>query len=399
MKIKIKKSLFANILVVLLLYLLSMNFFAKHFYIVLITAICLIWMNRGKIPISWSTIALFALSCCLVMADIIQGDSVWVALKDMAFPLSGMIGALSIDRLAKKQIKSEDVLARILFVMALGFCTHVLLNIILNYVQMDITIGRNTRDIWSQAVFSATGQASLFIMPISVGIASFFSDTTVKNKVMASIFCVLALVYNLQLACRTPFVLAVIIAMIAIVCMAKSRDVKTDNKVRIAGFIMFLIICAIILYEFNIWGIRSNIEASNLFIRLLSSGEGVLQDQRLDLKIHYVKEIWKYPFGGSNIMTEYGYAHDLIFDTWDKAGIVAAFCAVAYIIGSVSRLQKILRNKTVGFFCKQLVLCLYCAFYLEFLVEPILYGMPWLFTAFCIIDGAVSRVLCMNAEV
>lgn len=388
----------ASIAIFILLILLSMNFMAKFFYVVIILTFFLLINNSGVFIVTRSTFLLGVLSVILCVTGIISDGDLFESLKDMAFPICYINGALFIDSFHTSNNNSENKLKFLLWAFSIGYIIHVILNIWLNLTQGGIHIGRNTLDIWSTEVISATGQASLFILPIGFAISHFFSNTTNKAKMVMLVICAISFSYNLQLACRTPIVVAIIIMAIAIVFMMKSSDIKKKRKQRVILWILLIASIGVILFELNIFGIRAQIESSNLFFRLIGLQENRIYEGRMDLRLHYVREIWKFPFGGSNLMQKYGYAHDLYFDTWDKAGFFAFVCVIMYIVSSIIRLYKVIRNSKISFNSKQMLLCVYCAFYLEFLVEPVLYGMPWLFAVFCIIDGAVTRLLSSVEE-
>ena len=92
------------------------------------------------------------------------------------------------------------------------------------------------------------------------------------------------------------------------------------------------------------------------------------------------------------------FAHDLFLDTYDESGFFAATTLAVYVLMTVIRLFKCVTNKSLPFEFRQVVLCVYLILYIEFLVEPILQGMPWLFASFCLIDGYVCNILRNNKE-
>jgi flagellar biosynthesis protein FliQ len=93
---------------------------------------------------------------------------------------------------------------------------------------------------------------------------------------------------------------------------------------------------------------------------------------------------------------ETGYAHDILFDTYDEAGILALVAIVGYLAVSFTHMVRTVMDKSLSFVFRNMVLCMYVIVYLEFMVEPILQGMPWIFAVFCLIDGYVGRILRYN---
>ena len=117
------------------------------------------------------------------------------------------------------------------------------------------------------------------------------------------------------------------------------------------------------------------------------------EDGRSGKREYFIANAYRFPLGGAHIRNEKGYAHDILLDTYDEAGIFALIAIAAYLVSALIRLFKCITNKALPFEFRQIVLCVYAVVYIEFFIEPILQGMPWLFASFCLIDGYVGRVL------
>ena len=94
-----------------------------------------------------------------------------------------------------------------------------------------------------------------------------------------------------------------------------------------------------------------------------------------------------------------GYAHDIYLDTYDQASVFAFLGIVIYMINALIHFLKFIKNKKLPFTLRQTVFCIYIAIFLEFMIEPILVGMPWMFASFCLIDGYVSRILMQSKNI
>ena len=100
----------------------------------------------------------------------------------------------------------------------------------------------------------------------------------------------------------------------------------------------------------------------------------------------------KYPFGGLNMRRKYGYAHDLLLDGYDEYGLLALILMIVILVAGIVQLYKVLRCDTISKELKLTLLLIYVAVLLEFTVEPILEGMPWLFSCYCLINGCMSSL-------
>lgn len=280
------------------------------------------------------------------------------------------------------------------FVVALGSFIHYLLNWISNFG----SLSRNTTDIWSGEAMAATGQASLACLSLALAIACLFSKNKVSIKIVSIITIVLVLVYNLVLSGRTLLLLTLVILAIAFLHKVIRQKKGRLKTIVIVSLVIILLLSA---YLFNVFGIKTYIEESPLFDRFFSedSNMDLDEDDRMNRKMYYLSNFDKHLFGGVHFRHEVGFSHDLYLDTYDEAGVFAFIAVVAYVILTVWHLIKCVRDKSLPFAFRQIVLCVYVAIYIEFFIEPILQGMPWLFASFCLIDGYVAGVLRHNKMV
>ena len=79
----------------------------------------------------------------------------------------------------------------------------------------------------------------------------------------------------------------------------------------------------------------------------------------------------------------------MILDTYDEAGIFALFAITVFIINVSIHVIKLLRSPKYEVDTKLIVFGLYLATYMEFMIEPVLQGLPWLFSLFCFISGVI----------
>ena len=107
----------------------------------------------------------------------------------------------------------------------------------------------------------------------------------------------------------------------------------------------------------------------------------------------------QYLFGGGYIHeTVGGYAHDVFLDTYDEAGIFSLIAVIAVVLNAISKLWKLIKTPQISSNLKLLLLCIYVAILIEFIVEPILDGMPWLLMIFCFFNGMIAAIVQRKRE-
>lgn len=257
------------------------------------------------------------------------------------------------------------------------------------------SLNRNTVDVWTGEVMLATGQASLAIMAIGVFSACLFSETSKIAKFFAAIGFIGVFAYNLVLAGRTLILLSMIILSVALIYAVKNSKLQRKRNIAIVTLAVLLII--LVIYTQNLFGIRDWILGSNLSTRfdMMLIGE----DSRLEKKQLYFVNMLKYPFGGGNLRDYVGgYAHELYLDVYSDVGVVGYVSVIAFVFISVINLWRVFKREDVSRNFKLLSLCIYIAILIEFLLEPIIQGVPWLFCTFCFYSGLLKSVRISDAE-
>lgn len=392
-----KGSMTMTHIVLLTICLASMNLINAYYYCIFAAIGIFCVIPRAKIHIDpLPTAMLLILAVSWMLFALTATTSMLAPIKPFTYVLCYILGSSMISR--DSQISAEKTSCKLfyslVFAIALGSLIHYLLNWIINIGASD----RNTIDFWTRTPFSATGQAALACIPLALAIACLFSRTDKRIKVASAIAIVIVMIYNLILAGRTLIVMTLIIVAIAF----SRRFLKLKKGKTRTLLITFTIIAALILaYQINLFGVRSFIENSPIYERFFgkASTENLGEGGRMQRKAAHIKHMLEHLWGGAHLREEYGYAHDIFLDTYDEAGIFAFIAVVVYMLNTLSHLIKCIRDKSLSFEFRQIVLCIYVGIYMEFMIEPILQGMPWLFALFCLIDGYVARLIRHNKKV
>lgn len=99
-----------------------------------------------------------------------------------------------------------------------------------------------------------------------------------------------------------------------------------------------------------------------------------------------------YPYGGSKIL-QGNYAHNLWIDTINTVGIIPFYLITLYSILTMLNLIKLIKNNNIKDDIKHLLFSIYLGLSINFMLEPILEGVPYLFATMCIINGLTDRYL------
>ena len=388
MKFTVRKLKYA--LVLFFLFFAALNFRGKFFYFSFgAMLVLLVFQKRLRINRGAAVYALLG----LLMAIYNHAEGMLSMIRCFAGVALFLVGynVASEDMSRTGETRSIATSQRHIYGMMLaiatGSFTHFFLNFVTNW---GAALGRNTNDIWTGETMAATGQAALSCLMLGFAVSAIFLPPR-KVIFWLGAFCIsIILLYNLILACRA--VLAILVALLIVGYCYKQRTLDSMGKgfgfrVRVV-IVLGIAAIAVILNVGNIQGLWTS---SNLGARFNNSLDGLFDNTaRNDSTLLYIKNAPKYLFGGLHMQKEFGYAHDLLLDGYDEYGIGGLILFVAVLAHGVKAIWKFLRETAYHHSLKLTVLCIYTAVLLEFCVEPILTGMPWLFPCYCLINGCIA---------
>lgn len=389
MRLNVRKV--QNFVIFGLLFLASMNFYAKFFYFVF-GSFCVLVLFRRRFIVIPNVLVYLCMSFLTAIYN--SSEGVLSMLRCMAWMVFYLVG---LNLAAVRSNREEDRLEydldfaekngyKILVVIASGSFSHYLLNFLYNYENI---LGRNTNDIWSGTIMAATGQAALTCIMCGLAVAWLFAPPK-KGCRLLSILCVVALlVYNLILACRTPLIIFVLLLIVGFLFMVRTADTG-HKKVKMTVGFGAIVLCLCVLFALNVFGIQEYLQSSNLFERFDKASYGWNESSRFNNKLLFIQNAYYYPFGGLHLNEAYGYAHDLWLDGYDEYGVLGLLLLVSITVIGIKDLIKLLKRTNYSTTFKLAITCIYVAVLLEFCVEPILAGMSWLFACYCLINGCMA---------
>lgn len=391
------KTVSALHIILVLLFCATLNVVNRYYFFLFFAVGFLLFNPKRKFSGDFISIfSLLVLGAAWMAFSPTSTDSVFGVMKPFTYILCYLMGRSLICDAEKRygDEGTEKFLNVLLIALAGGAFAHY----ILNWLKNGNANERNTVDIWTGEIMAATGQASLACLALGFAVALIFSNSSKKTKFISGLVLLLVMGYNLVLSGRTLLMMLLIIATVAFVHQfIKQKNGQISFLVGIAIVILVLIFA----YRANVFGVRTFVESSGLYNRFFSADAsmGLDEDGRWDKKVFFLNNMLDYPWGGMNMFEVKGYAHDIFLDTYDEAGIFALVGMVIYILSTIHHMLKCFFDNTLSFEVRQIVLCVYIVCYIEFMVEPILQGMPWLFASFCLIDGYVGGIISSKRAV
>ena len=211
-----------------------------------------------------------------------------------------------------------------------------------------------------------------------------------KRKLFVSLISIIAIAFTLRLGSRTG--LLIIGAATLAIIIYNFRRYSSKNK--------FWLIILIAVIGTGIGGfIANNDELFTAYTTRIDSEEygADTGGGRTQLWGHYGSMILDYPLGNMPTNQSYStYAHNYFIDIAKISGIAPLIFIFLFTISTLRNLKQLLFNKSISLFIRNLILVLNVAFYMVFMVEPIMEGCFSLFMLYTFTCGINSRLITFS---
>ncbi len=368
-----------------------MNFKSKFYYLALGASFVMI-VSRKKIKVDYSVIPYLIL--CVIMGLYNIDNGILAVVRVFSYAALYLVGyniSQEVFDIKTREISTLNLVNKgdnLLKVVACGSFAHYILNF---FVNVGTDIGRNTNDVWTGTIVSATAQVASCCLILGISAAIIICPKRNRSRIWGILVLIGILSYNLILAGRTIIIMILIVYFAGLLFYHKHVE-RSSQTVKIILYLLGFILLIACLFYGNIFGIKDLIFDSNLYDRFIgfNNFESIFYSSRIERKIYYLKNMLKYPFGGLYMRRQFGYAHDLFLDAYDEYGILSLFILIIILITGMRSLIKFCSNKDVQLYYRLSFLSTYIAIIIEFCAEPIFAGIPWLFVCYCLINGALS---------
>lgn len=395
----IKADFFKNCFL-LLLFLFSLNIFNKGniIFIVLIANALIIGIlngnrisfNRGFIYITFFSISYF------IIFQYYRDINLYTIFIFLFAPIT----AYAVGQLVVSQ--SFALIRKYIYTITFGNFLHGILNVIYTTISFGFSIYfsglRDFPDIWSRENFTATLQGTYYTLSATL---LFYSLVIRKENLLLSYIIIvmvfLSLIVSAIMGNRTLLFIFGIVFMVSLVIYFIIEKRK-KRVVTIFMFICFLIIVFYSLYAINFIGLREIVENSLLVGRMKNSG--TQNDPRFSAYFLVFKQLFDYPVGGYKMyLGGLKYAHNLWLDVVFATGLVPFIFLILFTINTSITIYNVIKQSSLPISFRLLSFSIYAGYILNFMVEPILEGVPIMFISFCLINGMLSKFLILQRRV
>ena len=286
---------------------------------------------------------------------------------------------------------NEHVLKNVIFIVSGSNLIHGILNLI-KTPKAEIWFEQNIMDIWTGSKVTATLNGAFFTGAIVLFCWLLFKKGAI-NKIFS--ICMVAIIVwsSTKTAERTlilNFILTLIVYLGGKVIFEKSKHKALLRCIKYFLIVLGALVVLVVVFVNDIGGIQTLFLETSLGKRLTML-DSLMQDGRSSASREVLNALWKNPFGHYGDMF---YAHNLVIDIGRLCGIIPMSIMVIYLIRILIRLFKLCKNQHMTFDIRLITFVFYFAYLVNFMLEPVLEGMPMMFIAFCIVNGGVASFTC-----
>ncbi|WP_303964824.1 hypothetical protein [Sporosarcina ureae] len=384
---------FFDFIGMLILALYCMNFLNKGIYIPLaIFPIILICLFALKYNPEFTLTLLTLTGFCVVYAVVhyfYHFSSKGIIIMYLTYPITLYVLGYIVTRGESKKMYQYLVVIIVSFTLV-GFLS--LMNTVSIYGDMTNAIqafgGRRlVMNIWDNSLISATGINTSLSFGLAMLPIIFLKDKGNKKSNIVRVIAFLSFLAStycvIQLGNRTG--LGIIILSILVAFFLIHNNGKKILVISTSVTIFFIMKIG---FDKDILGIRSAWETTLLYARLESAELG--SDSRITTWLDTLNGLVVNPMGGKETSISITYAHNLWLDVAFEGGIFPFALLIIFTIISIISLVQFQKYKH-PLILQGLVLTIITAFFITFMVEPIIQGWFTYFNIFCFIVGMMQR--------
>lgn len=266
-----------------------------------------------------------------------------------------------------------------------GFFLHGALNILVYAMNPSTMIERSMINIWGGQL-TATLQNLLFIPIISLLFYGVYILRDKKRKTIVIAACVIAVYGSIVSASRTLLYLVLICFLINMIITAQKNQYR---RINILVSVLALVVTLVAAYEFNLFGIRLWVESSSLGERIatgISTNDSLIENIRWTMSLKILSELPSHPLGNITVVH---YAHNLFLDIAKYTGIIPALGLLLWSISETAK-QFFYTRSNCSNEWDVILFSMTIGFMIAFFLEPVLEGLPIIFSAFCYLCGVMK---------
>ncbi|APA65498.1 O-antigen ligase family protein [Maribacter sp. 1_2014MBL_MicDiv] len=276
----------------------------------------------------------------------------------------------------------------VLFAIGFVFSISSLISVIINlreggFVQQN----REIPLFWNGKKTKATLMAAYLTFNMCLPIIYLIKKTKISilSQLVAGIIFITSLLSVFRLGSRTQLMICLLSIALSLIFVIPKQTIRANTKL-----LLFLLLISILVLNFVPLDLNADY-FSVLGSRLQESSNTSSAGGRTFLWLQALENLFNYPLGwqGPNVR----YAHNLWLDVARYAGLLPFFLLVIFTLRSLRNTYRAVRKAPNELLLNTTLLIYSIASMLIFFVEPIMEGLFFLFTVYCLFQGIINAYL------
>ena len=376
---------YLNTLIIVLLFLVGINFF--HYGQLFLPIICLLLFIDNKMQFKVVNPRMFIILCLFAISFYaFSYEMGFYSVMAFTFPMAYYIGS-NIRKCSSENIK------KIILLFAFAMASHIFLNIIYELCTRSITrilTSSSHYDIWLQDKIVSTAIAINLVYLISSFYYLIYFEKNKIVKYLAILLYCIDLLFCIIIGRRTTLLLSILCIVFSFVYHGYiTNELKKYLK---KGLKLFLIVCVILGLLIGLFYI---FDIDNMFINsyvLNKIRYGLFDHARIKIFIETIKLMPYHLWGKQEISSIVGFQpHELWLDIYDYAGIISYLIfhcyTFMYLLNIIKTHKSNIDNKH-----KTLFMTLFFAIFIQSFLEPLMTGDSIFLIISIIVGASIERL-------
>lgn len=290
-----------------------------------------------------------------------------------------------------KDRPGAHLLFYLLFALSLMYSCSAMISVFQNFLTGGfVQLERSIPYFWGGEPVSATLMGAYFTLNMCIPALLILSRARkglLFNTLAIATFIV-SLICVLRLGSRTQLSIFLLTTLLALFYVVPKLSIKQNT-------LLLALIGGIVFYIATTIDFSMDADWLTTFAgRMEANGNVSTGGGRTDIWLKSLELIFTYPFGWE--AEKYGFAHNLWLDVVRAVGIVPFIILIIYSIRSFNQVRKTIRMNQDAIAFNGQVLVYGLAFFLQFMVEPVMEGIFGSFVLFCLYKGVINKYRSNN---
>ncbi len=282
---------------------------------------------------------------------------------------------------------TPKVIFYVLFGIGCVFSISAVISVLLNFLEGGFTQTERTIDMfWTNEPVSATVMGAFLTFNMCIPaliISSQGKNGILFNAISIGVF-ILSLICVLRLGSRTQLGIFILTTILSLFYIVPKQSLKKN-------IILMVLIAGVMAYILKRVSFDFDADWLTTFSDRMSNGSNDIASGggRTERWSKSFRNLFEKPLGWD--LDEFGYSHNMWLDTLRVSGIIPFIILIIYSIRSFRQIKRTINLKTDFIALNAQILIYGTAFFLLFMVEPVMEGIFSFFVLFCIFKGVINK--------